>query len=557
MGVLKDILDTIKDVKEHVKDQDFKISNMKMKSISKMSSDAILQFPVIVSKTLSIQDITMVSKALEREYASFIRIAVSMHSNETEYKNPEEFIKRFHSNMDDHYPIKDLIINVASDLSESTTFISKESQSKYRKMFNEINNSLIEPSSRLYSNSKVKNIVEQYHFEQAEINETINGNGIETIQFVKLYNYPQLIEGVYNYIKENTENGNKVYVYSNEAYIVRDTEYATRVSSLKIMKEDANIKVLTTPNIIMMKNITYDNFVASLENGNKSLLKEFVEFNYDCLNEKFKPNNYSVYHKLNEANKNEKTSDIRIRNKMPRTNTVINIDNKPSDKPRTLDLKDTLLDNDVKKSNELVPTMLAFRVHFSNNDNVVPLDFIVGIKTIAHPVSADEIIKNLSKGLKEKNTFFNFIRWTTGEIKFLKDFILNIDGIKEDVIDKNNKGSQWWSALKRRKNIAKFRTTFMMKKQILPNATIVVSTEEMTYLKNEYGIDLFDPRTVKELMGYYFLLGFVILDPSTELSYFMFDGYSGYQTFSYDALERENTNTAKEIKNIMTVLGKL
>jgi hypothetical protein len=97
----------------------------------------------------------------------------------------------------------------------------------------------------------------------------------------------------------------------------------------------------------------------------------------------------------------------------------------------------------------------------------------------------------------------------------------------------------------------------MMKKQILPNATIVVSTEEVTYLKNEYGVDLFNPRTVKELMDYYFLLGFVILDPSTELAYFMFDGYSGYQTFSYEALERENQNTAKELKNIMTVLGKL
>jgi uncharacterized membrane protein YgcG len=629
LGVLKDILDTIKDVKEHVKDdENFKIQNMKMKSISKMSSDAIMQFPVIVSKTLSIQDITMVSKALEREYASFVRIAISMRSNETDYTNPDEFIKRFHSNTDDHYPIKDLMINVASDIADSDLFeesakLLKDKQQNYRKILDNIN-TLIESSTALYSDKNIKNIISDYNLKQNKIDGIINENGIEIIPFIKLYNFPRMLEAVYNYLKKNKDDGNNIYMYNSEAYIIKDTDYGTRISSLKIMREGTTTKVFTTPYIIMMKNISYDNFMKTLESGNKELLKEFVNFNMDCLNEKFQPENYSVYHKidpLNEAilykarpgsslyrggtsntiyhgsssggsgsggrsssggsgsgnNKNDPDQNINI------NNPTINIDTppplvidraqgptsiyndmhpninvqQPANLPKPIDLKDTLLDNDVKKSNELVPTMLGFRVHFKNGENVVPLDFIIGIKTVAHPVSADEIIKNLSKGLKEKNTFFNFIRWTTGEIKFLKDFILNIDGIKDDVLEKSGKGSQWWLALKRRKNIAKFRATLMMKKQILPNATIVVSTEEVTYLKNEYGVDLFNPRTVKELMDYYFLLGFVILDPSTELAYFMFDGYSGYQTFSYEALERENQNTAKELKNIMTVLGKL
>lgn len=568
MGVLKDILDTIKDVKEHIKDdENFKISNMKMKSIAKMSSDAILQFPVIVSRTLSIQDTMMASKALEREYASFVRIAVSLNSNETEYSNPDDFIKRFHSNMDDHYPLKDLMINVASDVvesslfNESTRLLLKDKQKNFREKLNNIN-SLIESTTTLYTNRNIKNLISNYSTEQNKIDEVINDNGIQIVPFTQIYKYPGLLENVYKYLKENKDNNNQIYMYNSEVYIVRDNDFGTRVSSLKIMKEDTTIKVLSTPSIFTFKDVSYNDFYKNLENGNKELLREFVDFNKDCLNDKFIPKNYSIYHKLeplDEAKKysnpniNIEPTQVDIKNKYKHD---INVTNNIQS-PKRIELKDTLIDNDVKKSNELVPTLLAFRVHFKNGENVVPLDFIVGIKTVVHPVSADEIIKNLSKGLKEKNTFFNFIRWTTGEIKFLKDFILNIDGIKEDVLDKSSKGSQWWSALKRRKNVAKFKAALMMKKQILPNATIVVSTEEVSYLKNEHGIDLFNPRVVKELMEYYFLLGFVILDPSTELAYFIFDGYSGYQTFSYEALERENTNTAKEIKNIMTVLGKL
>ncbi len=571
MGILKDILDTINDIKEHVKDnKNFRISNMKMNSISKMSSDAIMQFPVIVSKTLPISDITLGAKALEREYASFVRIAMSFHSNETEYSNPADFIKRFHTNADEHYPMRDLIINTIDGISgtnkivtESTeTVIPEIEQPKYRKLMRDLNNNLIESSSQLYSDFKLKDIIEQYHDKQLEVNEVINEGGIETIPFTKLVQYPQLLKEVYEYVKTNRESGNNVYTYRNELYFVKNTDNAMTVSSIKIMKEDTNIQVLTTPNLSVLKNMSYDNFAAQMEKGNRELLKEFVGFDYDNLNDKFHPNNYSVYYKLNEAREapiiiNNRQPKVDIYNKMPKQSISVNNNIQQSSSPRPLELRDTLLDNDVKKSNELVPTLLAVRVNFKHGDNVVPVDFIVGIKTVVHAVSSNDIIKNLSKGLQEKNTFFNFIRWTTGEIKFLKDFILNVDGIKDDVLSKSDKGSKWWSALKRRKNLAKFRATMMMKKQILPNATIIVSTEEVSYLKNEHGIDLFDVNTVKELMSYYFLLGFVILDPSTELSYFLFDGYSGYQTFSYDALERENTNTAKEIKNIMAVLGKL
>ena len=47
------------------------------------------------------------------------------------------------------------------------------------------------------------------------------------------------------------------------------------------------------------------------------------------------------------------------------------------------------------------------------------------------------MIGNLLDGYRSGNKFFNFIRWTTGEIAFIKDFLLlNIDELKDDVIKK-------------------------------------------------------------------------------------------------------------------------
>ena len=58
-------------------------------------------------------------------------------------------------------------------------------------------------------------------------------------------------------------------------------------------------------------------------------------------------------------------------------------------------------------------------------------------------------------------------------------------------------------------------------------------------------------------MKSYFLLGFAILDPATETIRIIFDGDADYNTLSYTALERENSNQAREVKNIMQVLGKM
>lgn len=170
-----------------------------------------------------------------------------------------------------------------------------------------------------------------------------------------------------------------------------------------------------------------------------------------------------------------------------------------------------------------------------------------------HPVNSDEMVNNLLDGYKDGNKFFNFLRWTSGEISFLKDLVFNIDGIKEDVIKKHSKGSHWWTTLKKNKTLARIKNLHG-NNRILPNATIVCSMEEVMEIKDTYNVDLMDPRHMKRIMDRYFLLGFVIVDESQELCYFIFDGERDYQALSFKGLERDNNNK-NDFKDIYKMIN--
>ena len=213
-----------------------------------------------------------------------------------------------------------------------------------------------------------------------------------------------------------------------------------------------------------------------------------------------------------------------------------------------------LADNDVKKSNELVPTTLSLTMNVIKGERSVGNQtYMIGVKGIMHPVDSEEMVSNLMDGFKSGNAFFNFIRWTTGEIAFLKDFVLNVDGIKDDVMKKHQGQSHWWTALKRRRQIAKSKN-FQKGRKLLPNASIVCSIEEIIEIKEAYGIDLMNPTNIRRLMDRYFLLGFVVVDVSQELCHIIFDGENSFQVISFNGLEKEN-NSRNEFKDIYKLIN--
>lgn len=215
-----------------------------------------------------------------------------------------------------------------------------------------------------------------------------------------------------------------------------------------------------------------------------------------------------------------------------------------------------LKDSDVKKANELVPTTLQLKLNIQDKTGKIvgTQEFIIGVKATLHAVSSEEMIANV--GGMNRGKMFNFIRWTTGEIEFVKDLLFNIDQIKTDVVNRSQGSSKWWLALKKRAAYANMKKKLLMKGQILPNATIVMSMEEVESLKYEKGLDLMDVSNASKLMSEFFLLGFVIVDNSSQICHFLFDGSQDYDSISFTGLERENKGNGLNINDVIKLVNK-
>ena len=192
-----------------------------------------------------------------------------------------------------------------------------------------------------------------------------------------------------------------------------------------------------------------------------------------------------------------------------------------------------LLDNDVKKANELIPTMMDMTVYFKTEYGYTPTHILMGVKATTHPIDSSDMKTNLINAVEEKNVFFKTVRWLTGEMKTFSDFVFNYNATKE-FFEKYHSKSPWWSRLKSKKVASAIRQWTASKKQIMPNATILISMDEVEQILSEANIDLKDETIVRKVLDYLFLLGFVIIDTAAEVVYFFFDGWGDYRDWETD-----------------------
>lgn len=495
MGVLKDIYNTAKDAKDIAKEVRFDSNAMKKNSIAKMSSQATLQFPIIVSRSLDINTAQSVCKALERQYATFIQMVISLNPylDLQKDKNMSGYLNKIHQNNPRIIDaLEESCINVYSDehLGLSMFF-----------SLNEGCNGAI-----LASNKKQLFCVEE------ALNKTI----------------------------------------VNDLFKPETMTYAVAESNMNYFCHKNNI-LLETPVTDAEIDAASDQLELSRLKLKDARWKE--KRDYDIRQKERVQRLADDASKEIRQNERQEARDRRLRQEK--------ITDQVASEKRAMDRLELeqrnkmmvkLSDNDVKKSNELVPTTLSLSMTVKDGPSFGGVqNFVIGVKGLMHPVQGNEMVSNLLSGFKSGNKFFNFLRWTTGEITFLKDLLLNVDGIKEDVVKKHSGGSHWWTTLKRRKSASRIKSFISGKNKILPNASIVCSMEEVIELKETYGLDLMQVKNIRKLMDEFFLLGFVIVDNSQELCYFIFDGETDLQAISFRGLEKENDskNDFKEIYKLI------
>lgn len=560
MTILKDISDTLRDAVDIAKEMDIKLN--KQTSIAKLSSAATLQFPVITSRSINVDTAQTVVKALERQYAMFIQMVISMNPylDLEKDRNLQGYLRNIHQNNVGIMDLKESAMSLYSDDFGRTLLFSLNEgcngqvlASNREQMFNPeeyLNNKIL---NNLYASKEIslENAMLNLDYYYKKNPEILTEKYKPTKKQIKRErafkiknNIPLDDDDLYD------ENGNFSIEKAMDPLPDFAKEANNKAKNSKINNSKNNVKP-EDPNSSYHQNNNYD--VESSNNKNEQKQSNLTD-------KQFSHQKMMDRHKMRMDNANLELNKQKLQQKNQETENLIN------EKKFKHELQKTkwdyqsktavkLSDNDVKKCNELVPTTLSLTLQVKDGSNFGGVsNFVIGVKGLLHPVNSDDMISNLLSGYKSGNKFFNFLRWSSGEIKFIKDLILNMDNIREDVVRKHAKnGSGWWSALKRRRNIAALRR-IKGSGRILPNTTIVCSINEIDELKEAYGVDLMNPTSIKKIMKTFFLLGFVVVDDSQELCHFIFDGENNYQVVSFNGLEKEN-NSKNDFKDIYKLIN--
>jgi hypothetical protein len=200
-----------------------------------------------------------------------------------------------------------------------------------------------------------------------------------------------------------------------------------------------------------------------------------------------------------------------------------------------------MTDRELKRANDTVPYGIEVRLMAINDKDefVQYMDIIVGVKTILHPVSSDEMINNITLALRNRSFVFRFLRWTTGEITLVKDLILNIDDLKRDANDING-NTPFFATLKRLKRSHFGIGNLTIPLVLIPNATFVMTSYEVDYINKNFGINLRDSRMARKLFDAFLLMSFIIVDEGMGTVSVLTDADKRYQVYALETLERDN-----------------
>lgn len=209
-------------------------------------------------------------------------------------------------------------------------------------------------------------------------------------------------------------------------------------------------------------------------------------------------------------------------------------------------LNKMVIKSDIEKANEAVPSLMIINFKSRYGERTTLSTAVVGVKAMIHYVASEDMINKVMLKNSDRNGLFNFIRATTREISFFKDFLFAVDRAKVDALSKAGKGStsSIWKLLELRANESKRRKSLLKNDATCSAiATIVITKAEVELIKKYHRIDLSKAGTLKSIMRGYSIMCAAIIDDAIEKVDFLWDdGSQGFETYSFSSLEREESS---------------
>lgn len=511
-SVVRDIVDILTSLKDY--DEVQFINNAKanrsFKSITSATKDLILTFPVMVSSDIEPDNAIMIAKAHEKKMASLLHIlftAISVGNNEDVF----DYVKKFHSNIGS---MSGTLDSYADSLDKMAATFG-ESYDQTLKIDKEVLNTVLEDLKE--SNYTLPDNVKESSLESYKI-----VPGYRTgMKDIIIKEEPQIL---YEWRRDDLTNrasfNNRQDAASYISSYGYDPNNEPDFDSINVgdINPDGRSRV-TNDNLADLRAAysylsTQDPERSSY--GSKLTYRSGFENNKDYA-EYLK--NMSSYH------------------------------------------GQAILNTEYKKANELQPTMMVinFMRHSETSGDTINTA-VIGIKAKIYPVSSADICNRITGKLDDKNVLTNFIRATTNEIAFFRDFLFAIDNAKLDAMSYGKKATsnKLWKVLERRAQKSKFRRSLKMYNDATAITTLVLSENDAEYLKKVNNVDILNVSKARKILDSYNFMCICILNQSTEVASILYDtGDDTFEMIPFSGLEREaSDNSYKKMVNLLSKVSR-
>lgn len=528
---------------------------LSVKSITKSSKDLTMIFPVMVSNTVDGISAQLIARALERKFVSLAQILLSAISI-TKSTDAIDHLKNIHSNIDQG-SIFDIDDYMNMNVMDESVIISQLDKQKvcedYRLNF-----------------FSMDNIKQSFNEDSSNNNIKIGGN--------QSHGGSSISGGVQ--IGQNSKPSSNERRHRSVALGgtlgLSANDYSTGLQFMADMIRAANGKIAIPYNQVYNNKTAWgmpkDKFDAlSDEEKNNAMEKfgqeytaaaktvaelrqkqaELIQAQQHTLAKTEELNRQEIQRMRDEFEENRRKEQLaKERSKGAKLNRFY------QDRSGAyLTGKSTELhNNEIKKSNELQPTLLKIYYIARVKDDHIRNEAIVGIKAKMYSVDSRDIIDKIVAKRSYSMSLYNLIKATTGEIEFWRDFVFAIKKAKIDALSNSNRGSShsMWKVLERRAIASKLNRFASMRNDATAITTLVMSKYDVEMLKKEEDINILDARVARKIMDDYNLIGIVVDDASTESARFIFDtGDDEYEVYTYKTLKKEDKIDYKQMIELM------
>ena len=545
----------------------------KYSSIARLSRDLIMSFPTVCSNVIDPKTATMINKAIERKNVTMIQmVAAAIH---LQGYSGKDVISQLHTNMGINYNVDDYINNILAFQQMYKEAAVAEGPIPYNVYSEAILKQFQESLKHVYPvNSLSENSILDYEIRNGSqvLVAEAKGNKNNSNNYWDKKLWPGATKEEKQAYKDDISNKQWLN-YHNAANASQQQDnwqkdYDYREKRDKQQQSNFDKEYLHKLAQDMQHQDNWQKDYDYREKRDKE--KDEYQRERDKVNDRFnkhKERQDAANYKLNKDKfEYQKEKDILDR-EYQKDRDKVNDDFRTAQFKKDLMsdkhnyLKQQLLDTDVKKANELQPTLIVLRYQVadpkadsSNVLNYIPEEFVAGVKSRMIAVPSNEIIDRIVDMKKSGVSMANLVKATTKETSFTKDFLAGIEMAKIDAKkdSKLSKSNSIWRSLQARSNKSLLKRLTRSANNATAITTLVISSQEVELVKNVYNIDMSNPRVAMEFMSSYNLMGLVIVDEQTEVASFIYDGDAYFEDMSFTALEKENNSVStKQIVNLL------